>query len=621
MVMLDRSRRPSMAELEARQHDAASRRFHSAPYARQGWLDRRERRAAFEQEPTPRKKVRRSLMSERDGLGLERVMGLSDLVEVNFLEIGQRVAKSVCRITIRMPNGAVYGYGTGFLVSDHVLLTNNHVLPTAEIARRSVAEFDYQSTVEFVPKQVHAFLLDPDRLFLTDQTLDFTVVAVERTGVDGAPLELFGSLPLLRESGKVIIGEYVSIVQHPNGAPKQLALRENQVLGAVGHFLHYLTDTLPGSSGSPVFNDQWQVVALHHSGVRKMNEQGQTLSLDGVPWEPTMGDERIAWIANEGVRIGSILAAIEERLGDLPEVARTLLAPVVQREATPSAPAEREPTVEVVERSIESYARASGYDPRFLGIQVELPRVGRERAGDVAPLRSGSGHVLDYTHFSIVMSKSRRLALFTAVNVDGASLVEVKRSGAERWAYDPRIERAHQCGPELYARNELDRGHLVRRIDPTWGDEARAAEADTFHFTNSVPQHARLNQRTWQNLENYILANAEKYGFKVSIFTGPVFREDDMLYRGEFRIPAEFWKVVVVNATGRLASAGYLQSQKNLIQDLEFAYGPYRTYQVPVSRIEALTGLDFGVVRDADGFRDEERVGARVIEGAEDVRL
>lgn len=89
--------------------------------------------------------------------------------------------------------------------------------------------------------------------------------------------------------------------------------------------------------------------------------------------------------------------------------------------------------------------------------------------------------------------------------------------------------------------------------------------------------------------------NAKKYGLKVNVFTGPVFRPDDRVYRGQYRIPAEFWKIfVMVKDDGKLSATAYLQTQKNLIDNLEFAYGAYKTYQVPVATIEELTDLDFG---------------------------
>ena len=192
----------------------------------------------------------------------------------------------------------------------------------------------------------------------------------------------------------------------------------------------------------------------------------------------------------------------------------------------------------------------------------------------------------------------------------------------DRWYFDPRVEKDYQSGPDLYRDNPLDRGHLVRRLDPVWGDQANTANEDTFHFTNAAPQHSNLNQRTWLDLEDYILKNADREDIKVTVFTGPVFRPDDMLYRGVYRIPAEYWKVVVViKEDGQLSATAYMQTQKNLIVNLEFAFGEYKTYQVPVSLIEELTELDFGDLRAHDPLATLEATTVRVVTGPQSVLL
>lgn len=123
-----------------------------------------------------------------------------------------------------------------------------------------------------------------------------------------------------------------------------------------------------------------------------------------------------------------------------------------------------------------------GYDPGFL------------RTGAV-PVPSREGLVvLDYVHFSVHQDTDRRLAAITAVNVDGSALRTVGRS--DNWRFDDRLPREHQSGEDLYGRNDLDRGHLVRRRDPVWGaDEiARRANSDTFHYPVAAPQAGYFNQ-------------------------------------------------------------------------------------------------------------------------------
>ena len=266
------------------------------------------------------------------------------------------------------------------------------------------------------------------------------------------------------------------------------------------------------------------------------------------------------------------------------------------------------------------YEGAVGYDTKFLGDNYELPhptfRCDIEQ--DIAHLKDGS-NVLHYTHFSIVMSKSRRLAFYTVVNIDGNQLKKIGRN--DKWYLDPRIKIEYQCGPELYINNQLDRGHLVRRSDPIWGDAAKKANKDTFHFTNCAPQHSNLNQKIWLDLENYILENAENSNLKVTVFTGPVFKANDIIYRG-VQIPEEFWKVaIIVKEDGNLSATAYMQTQKNLIENLEFAYGEYKTYQVPISRIERITGLNFGYLRNHDPIKPLESIEGHVIDAPGDIKL
>ncbi|MFF5468199.1 endonuclease [Streptomyces achromogenes] len=243
-----------------------------------------------------------------DLLGLERLMGRNDLTGVAFLEGGYLAARSIGRVRVRTPEGG--HYGTGFLVSPSLLLTNNHVLRGLEEAGHAVVEFNFQAGVDGRPLIPVAFRIDPHGFFATDRELDFTVVAVAERNEEGARLADFGWLPLDGAQGKAIVGEFVNIIQHPNGEPKQLALRENQIVDLLDLFVHYVTDTAPGSSGSPVFNDQWEVVALHHSAVPETGADGRPLATDGTPWRPGMGEHRLAWKANEGVRVSRVLRAL-----------------------------------------------------------------------------------------------------------------------------------------------------------------------------------------------------------------------------------------------------------------------------------------------------------------------
>jgi endonuclease G, mitochondrial len=246
-------------------------------------------------------------------VALERLLGTNDLVGIAFLLEGYAVGRAVARIEVGAAAGQLEGYGTGFMVSPRLLLTNNHVFPSADVAGGSLAQFDYEAGPDGKLHSSVAVRLDSDAFFATSLELDYSLVAVAAPATV-SDLRSFGWTPLIEQEGKAIIGEFVNIIQHPGGAPKQLALRENQVVDVHDAFLQYRTDTAPGSSGSPVFNDQWEVVALHHSGVPKRDEQGNILAIGGGVWDQSMGEQRIDWIANEGIRVSRILKDIRERV-------------------------------------------------------------------------------------------------------------------------------------------------------------------------------------------------------------------------------------------------------------------------------------------------------------------
>jgi endonuclease G len=245
---------------------------------------------------------------------LERIIGeTNDLQSWSFLPRGARVAASVARIS-ELDNGREIPLGTGFLVSQRLLMTNNHVLPSEASARQVMVEFGAEVDIDNAPGTPTRYRLDPATFFVTDEQLDFTLVLVETQAGKPAPGDSFGRSKLIRGQGKIVIGEPVNIIGHPMGRLKEIAIRNNRLELQLEQFLHYASDTEPGNSGSPVFNDQWEVVALHHSGVPRLDGQGRYLRKDGKLWQRGDGDDAIDWIANEGARVSVIL----DRLKSMP---------------------------------------------------------------------------------------------------------------------------------------------------------------------------------------------------------------------------------------------------------------------------------------------------------------
>jgi hypothetical protein len=216
---------------------------------------------------------------QRAAIVQEKLIEDNNLRPIAFLEHALRVARSVALVRV-----SGKGSATGFLISSNVLMTNNHVLPDAADASRSQARFNFQLDVAGRLAASEYFACRPDVLFHTSAALDYSVVYVE-----GDPGARYGVIPLPGQLG-VYVGDPVAIVQHPLGEPKQIAMVDNEVAYVDDVLLQYLTDTLPGSSGSPVFNDAWELIALHHSG--------------GWLPEPSTNSTHFR---NEGIRIGAII--------------------------------------------------------------------------------------------------------------------------------------------------------------------------------------------------------------------------------------------------------------------------------------------------------------------------
>jgi endonuclease G len=245
---------------------------------------------------------------------LERIMDQNELQGIAFLLQGAVVARTIGRIVGRSTRNRVTHYGTGFFVSRHLLLTNNHVIWDRLVGRNSAVQLNYYESYEGQLMHPVEYRLLPDAFFITNKQLDFTLIAVSEVDVTGQHHRPAVWNPLIRESGKAIVGERVNIIQHPGGEPMQLALRANQIVDVFDSFLHYKTDTQPGSSGAPVYNDQWEVAALHHSGVPERDRQKRILMTNGQPWDGSRDTlHMVAWRANEGVRISQIVSFIDRR--------------------------------------------------------------------------------------------------------------------------------------------------------------------------------------------------------------------------------------------------------------------------------------------------------------------
>lgn len=208
----------------------------------------------------------------------EKVVGINNLYSIAWLRQGLEMARTVARVV--KANGE---RATGFLIEGNRLVTNNHVLPDAAEARVARAEFNVEKDWHGMDLATTGFAFDTDRFFVTDPGLDYTIVGV----AEEAAAE-FGCIDTSLAANPTV-NDYVAVIQQPDGGPKQISLTDNKVQAVFGDLVQYSADTANGSSGAPVFNENWQLVALHSRGG----------ALAGAP-----GAQH--WV-NEGVHFGAVL--------------------------------------------------------------------------------------------------------------------------------------------------------------------------------------------------------------------------------------------------------------------------------------------------------------------------
>ncbi|NAY93138.1 hypothetical protein GTQ34_14575 [Muricauda sp. JGD-17] len=263
-------------------------------------------------------------------------------------------------------------------------------------------------------------------------------------------------------------------------------------------------------------------------------------------------------------------------------------------------------------------------------------------------------YLLSYDNFSLLHNPFRKFPFYTATNIDGKLIKEIKRKelfdgNGDKWTKDSRIPDNHQFGTELYSaeKSDFDRGHMTKREDVQWGidiESAKKAAESTFFYTNAIPQHKKLNRGIWLKLENYILHHETiSKNLKIILFTGPVLRNQDPEFVTPIngmpiKLPTLFWKVIYYeNSENELMRVSFITNQQDILEKNRVIkpiivrtvdrlpeksqhnfqkFKAAETYQTDVSLIESLTNLTFH--KAIEIFKEKRPV--RLIEQSTNVR-
>jgi len=251
-----------------------------------------------------------------------------------------------------------------------------------------------------------------------------------------------------------------------------------------------------------------------------------------------------------------------------------------------------------------------GYDENFIGanFRVPMPRLTAE-ISSAALIGEGVRdlYYLDYKHYTVVMNRTTRQPMFTALNVDQNLFRKTKSKGY--WKIDSRAGRENQLNNDYYRKNDWDKGHMVMRWNTAWGEsdyEAQIADDESYYYTNAALQHQNLNRDEWFALEEKVVRSfSEDLNNKLCVFTGPIHGELDRHYeRGwhdSVRIPSAFFKIICYQPKNESndkkvgVKAFVIHQDEEMIKDQKGAAKiKFANYQETITTIEQMTGLDFG---------------------------
>lgn len=497
----------------------------------------------------------------------ERYIGDNNLLPINYLLLGYLQSHAVGCIRYFDRQEGKGAVATGFLVSPDLVMTNHHVFPLDSAAALTNAiqdptiAFNREYDVDGKLPEPIEFELAPDRFFYTNKTLDLALIGVRQSDRTGAhSLKSQGYLVLNGQLGKAGLGDFATIIQHPNGREKQIAIRKNEIVNLdQPNVIIYVSDTAQGSSGAPVFNDQWQVIALHSAGVPKKNKEGKYVDATNAVIEPVNGridGDRVVWESNRGIRISAIMNHLRQtqQVSSHPLI-QVLLSPgytdspsfgflsrpvpervlnynvPVTPPTAPSVPAPIAPfsltiTVNPVGQSIvtssvaaktepaESFEKkyedeldftdCAGFDDQFMGTYLPMPVPSSGLRKKLAFLQDNpSAYTLKYHHISTIHHAVRRVPIVSGINVHGKyryAALNVEGSRVDQWYRDNRIDYDVQLNDDFYKKSGFDKGHLARREDAEWGTsiaKAKRAADLTCSYANAVPQVPALNRASF----------------------------------------------------------------------------------------------------------------------------
>ena len=221
--------------------------------------------------------------------------------------------------------------------------------------------------------------------------------------------------------------------------------------------------------------------------------------------------------------------------------------------------------------TLQSVVGCISYPDAGNEVRMELPKHGEQDC------------VIDYSGYTVSYNEAARIPLWVAyeLTADEANGT-IGRSG-KNFRPDDKVK-VVQADNYDYRGTGWSRGHMAPAGDFKWDD---GAMWDTFYYTNCCPQDEKLNNGSWNVLENKVRTWARQFG-NVYVVTGPIIGQNQGGKIGTHGVvvPDAFFKAVLVYSDDAYHGIGFVMFNNSGTQRLPDSH-------LSINDLEKICGLDF----------------------------
>ena len=212
---------------------------------------------------------------------------------------------------------------------------------------------------------------------------------------------------------------------------------------------------------------------------------------------------------------------------------------------------------------------------------ISYPNVGGAICFEL-PSYSDSDCIIRYKGYTVSFDEAARIPVWVAYELTSEEANGTIGRSGKTFRPDEKAK-VMQADYYDYRGSGWSRGHMAPAGDFKWDDTAMG---DTFYYTNCCPQDEKLNNGSWNVLENRVRAWAKLFDH-VYIVTGPIVGHNQYgsIGANEVLVPDAFFKAVLTYYNDTYQGIAFVMFNNSIPQRLSECY-------LSINDLENMVGLD-----------------------------